>query len=164
MDTGRAGFEEWASSRQRALVRSAYLLTGDHGRAEDLVQEALVKVALRWPRLADGNPEAFARTVIYRDFVSWWRRRRDVPLASVPDRPAVNGAAEPRLVLLGALAQLAPRQRAVLVLRYFEDLTERETADVLGISIGTVKSQAYDALARLRAQSPELADLLQETR
>ncbi|MEO5665976.1 MAG: sigma factor, partial [Nocardioides sp.] len=73
------GFTEWAVGRQRLLLRSAYLLTGDAHRAEDLVQESLTKVALRWARLADGNPTAYALTIITRDNISWWRRRREVP-------------------------------------------------------------------------------------
>jgi RNA polymerase sigma-70 factor (sigma-E family) len=160
MDRSQQGFTEWATSRQHALLRTAYLLSGDRGRAEDLVQEALVKVAVRWSRLASGSPEAYARRIIYRDNVSFWRRRHDVLLAELPEGTAPAPESEPRLMVVSALAQLAPRQRAVLVLRYFEDLTEAQTADVLGISVGTVKSQASNALARLRERCPELAEEL----
>lgn len=161
MDRTEEAFTEWASSRQQSLLRAAYLLTGDLGRAEDLVQEALVKIATRWPRLADGNPEAYARRILFRDNVSLWRRRREVPVERLP-AGSVAKPDESRLMVADALARLAPRQRAVLVLRYFEDLTETQTAAVLGISVGTVKSQAYDALARLREHSADLVDLLEE--
>jgi RNA polymerase sigma-70 factor (sigma-E family) len=160
MDSSERAFTDWASSRQHALLRGAFLLTGDLGRAEDLVQEALVKVALRWARLASENPEAYARRIIYRDNVSFWRRRRDVVVEILPEVEAPAHESERRLMIASALASLAPRQRAVLVLRYFEDLTEMQTAEVLGISVGTVKSQASDALARLREQSPDLAALI----
>ncbi|MBD3947897.1 SigE family RNA polymerase sigma factor [Nocardioides ganghwensis] len=156
------GFTEWVGGRQRQLLRSAYLLTGDLHRAEDLVQEALTKVALRWSRLADGNPTAYALRIIARDNISWWRRRRDVPTDRLHDAGATSEP-EIALVVRGALARLTPNQRAVLVLRHFEDLTERETADVLGVSIGTVKSQNAAALARLRTGAPELLSLIGRT-
>lgn len=156
------GFTEWAVGRQRQLLRSAYLLTGDLHRAEDLVQEALTKVALRWSRLADGNPTAYALRIIARDNISWWRRRRDVPTDSLRDSGA-SDEPEIALVVRRALARLTPAQRAVLVLRHFDDLTERETADVLGVSIGTVKSQNSAALARLRTGAPELLTLIGRT-
>jgi len=154
-------FAEWARARQRRLVRAAYLVTGDLGRAEDLVQEALVKVCLRWDRLADGHPEAYARTIIYRDHVSWWRRSREHPVAEVTSDAATGGPdVEDAEVLRAALLRLPPRQRAVLVLRYYEDLTAAGTAHVLGISVGTVKSQTHDALRNLRTQAPELVELV----
>ena len=156
------GFTEWVGGRQRQLLRSAYLLTGDLHRAEDLVQEALTKVALRWSRLADGNPTAYALRIIARDNISWWRRRRDVPTDRLHDAGATSEP-EIALVVRGALARLTPNQRAVLVLRHFEDLTERETADVLGVSVGTVKSQNAAALARLRTGAPELLSLIGRT-
>ena len=156
------GFTEWVGGRQRQLLRSAYLLTGDLHRAEDLVQEALTKVALRWSRLADGNPTAYALRIIARDNISWWRRRRDVPTDRIDDA-GVTSEPEVALVVRRALARLTPAQRAVLVLRHFDDLTERETADVLGVSIGTVKSQNAAALARLRTGAPELLSLIGST-
>ena len=156
------GFTEWAAGRQRQLLRSAYLLTGDLHRAEDLVQEALTKVALRWSRLADGHPTAYALRIIARDNISWWRRRRDVPTDFLHDG-GLSDEPEIALVVRRALARLTPSQRAVVVLRHFEDLTERETADVLGVSIGTVKSQNAAALARLRTGAPELLSLIGRT-
>ena len=144
-------------------MRSAYLLTGDLYRAEDLVQEALVKVALRWSRLRSSNPTAYARTIIVRDNISWWRRQRDFPTSSVRELAEVSTDAEAALVVRSALARLTPKQRAVVVLRHFEDLSEQDTAAALGVSVGTVKSQLSAALARLREGAPELLDLIGRT-
>jgi RNA polymerase sigma-70 factor (sigma-E family) len=158
-------FTEWARERQLALLRTAVLLTGDHHRAEDLVQDALTKVAVRWRRLREGNPEAYARQVIVRTNISWWRKHRREVLLEVRDRTGDRGAAhgvDRRLLLDHALAQLTPRQRATVVLRFYDDLTERDTAEALGVSVGTVKSQTHVALARLRETAPELAELLGE--
>ena len=156
------GFTEWATGRQRQLLRSAYLLSGELHRAEDLVQEALTKVALRWSRLAEGNPTGYALKIITRDNISWWRRRRDVPTDSLHDS-GTSTEPETALVVRRSLARLTPGQRAVLVLRHFEDLTERETAEVLGVSVGTVKSQNAAGLARLRTGAPELLSLIGRT-
>lgn len=157
------GFTEWAEGAERQLLRSAYLLAGDRHRAEDLVQEALMKVALRWRRLRDGNPTAYARTIVVRDHISALRRRREVPVQQVAGEGAVSSDPDMEIVVRRALARLTPAQRAVLVLRHFDDLTERETAEVLGVSIGTVKSQNAAALARLRTGAPELLDLIGRT-
>jgi RNA polymerase sigma-70 factor (sigma-E family) len=156
-------FSEWAAGVQRRLLRSAYLLTGDVHRAEDLVQEALIKVALRWPRLRDGNPTAYARKIIVRDNVTWWRRRRDAPMPTVDDLAEVSTDPEAALVVRRALGRLTSKQRAVLVLRHFDDLSESETAAALGVSVGTVKSQNAAALARLRDGAPELLALIGRT-
>lgn len=163
LDDDRDEFTRWARARQQHLIRAAVLLTGEPHRAEDLVQEALAKVAVRWTRLRQGSPDAYARKVMYHDHISWWRRRRHEIVTDVPDlaRPE-RGSSEQRLVVRSALARLTPRQRAVIVLRYFEDLTERETAQVLVVSVGTVKSQTHLALRRLREAAPELAELLYE--
>ncbi|WP_181312949.1 SigE family RNA polymerase sigma factor [Nocardioides campestrisoli] len=154
-------FTEWAVGCQRSLLRSAYLLTGDLHRAQDLVQEALVKVALRWPKLRDGNPTAYARRIVVHDNVSWWRRRRETAGAALDDSVPEEISSDPvtALVIRRALMRLTPAQRAVLVLRHLDDLSERETAAILGVSIGTVKSQNAAALARLRTGAPELLDL-----
>lgn len=154
-------FADWAAARQRRLVRAAYLMTGDLPLAEDLVQEALVKVCQRWERLRDGRPEAYARTILYRDHATWWRRRREYAVAEVrDDRPVVPGSVEDADVVRAALLRLPGKQRAVLVLRYFEDLSVAEAAEVLGVSPGTVKSQTHDALRNLRDQAPELRALV----
>lgn len=157
-------FTEWVAGNQRQLLRSAYLLSGDLHRAQDLVQEALVKVALRWPKLRTGSPGAYARTILVRDNISWWRRRRREVGADPAEAAAVSRDPEAALVVRRALARLTPSQRAVVVLRHFDDLTERETAEILGVSIGTVKSQNAAALARLRDGAPELLDLIGRTR
>lgn len=153
-------FTAWAAGCERQLLRSAFLLTGDLHRAEDLVQEALTRVALRWSRLRAGNPTAYARTIIVRDNISWWRRRREVTVAEPYDAAAPPVDPEVALVVRRSLARLTRSQRAVLVLRHFDDLTERETAELLGVSLGTVKSQNAAALARLRDGAPELLDLI----
>ena len=161
----RDEFTEWARARQPHLLRAAVLLTGDRGRAEDLVQEALTQVAVRWSRLRDSSPDAYARKVIYHGNVSAWRRRRHEVLSADPPLYAVGRPAEPverRLLVRQALAALTRRQRAVVVLRYFEDLSEREAARVMGVSVGTVKSQTHLALRRLREAAPELAEFLHE--
>jgi RNA polymerase sigma-70 factor (sigma-E family) len=164
--TDEEAFRRWAGERQLALLRTALLLTGDHHRAEDLVQEALTKVALRWRRLASGNPEGYARQIIVRDNISWWRKRRLEVVGGVSASTATvadgSAATERRLLLDAALAVLTPRQRAVVVLRYYDDLSERDTAEALGVSVGTVKSQTHLALRRLREAAPELAELLRE--
>jgi RNA polymerase sigma-70 factor (sigma-E family) len=160
-------FTEWAAAAQRPLLRAAYLLTGDLQHAEDLVQEALVKVATRWDRLARENPTAYARTVIVRDNISRWRRRRhrrEVSLSHDPGRPAASSDPETSIVVRRALDRLTPKQRAVVVLRHFEDLSVDEVANVLHVGVGTVKSQNAAALARLREGAPELLDLIGRTR
>ena len=161
MAMDEAEFTEWVVAQQRQLLRSTYLITGDLQRAEDLVQGALVKVALRWSKLRGGSPTAYARTIIVRDNVSSWRRRRlETVTAAPPALDAVTSDPETAMVVRRALARLTGRQRAVLVLRHFDDLTERETAEILGITVGTVKSTNAAALARLRDGAPELLDLI----
>jgi RNA polymerase sigma-70 factor (sigma-E family) len=152
----RDDFEHFVAARSAALLRTAYLLTGHHQDAEDLVQAALVKAVAAWPRIT-GDPEPYVRKIMVRENISRWRRRRwrEVYVDRMPDVSHPEVDVSGRLQLAGALAGLAPRQRAVIVLRYYEDLTERETAELLGVSVGTVKSQARDALARLRTILPE---------
>ena len=163
---GADSFSEFVRARGPALARLAYLLAADRHLAEDLLQSALHKTALHWRRIDEGRREAYVRTVLYHDAVSWWRRgrSREVVTAQVPDRPADSLATDRsdlRLVLAAALARLTPRQRAVLVLRFYEDLTVAQTAAVLGVRVGTVKSQTRHALGRLRVIAPELADLVE---
>jgi RNA polymerase sigma-70 factor (sigma-E family) len=154
---------DFVAARGRALLRTAYLLTGDRQLAEDLVQGALEKVYPRWGSIRVASAvEAYVRRTMYRDQVSLWRRRRVSEVLSVvlPEpRASGDDDADPlvqRLVLRGALMSLGRRQRAVVVLRYFEDLTEQQVAEVLGISVGTVKSQTHKALERLRVTCGEL--------
>jgi RNA polymerase sigma-70 factor (sigma-E family) len=156
-DPDRAGFEEFVAARRAALLRTAYLLTGSHADAEDLMQVALVKVVPQWKRIAD-RPEPYVRQVLARESISRWRRRRwrETSTGQLPEHAADGPDVDQRLALQRALGSLAPRQRAVIVLRYYEDLTEKETASVLGIAVGTVKSQARDGLARLRTLLPDL--------
>jgi RNA polymerase sigma-70 factor (sigma-E family) len=159
-----SGFHEFVTARGRALSRTAYLLTGDHGRAEDLVQTALARTARHWPRVRDGgNPEGYVRKVLTNEYISQWRRRRvaELPADQLPDRAVTGDDANRvavRLALSAALRQLPPRQRAVVVLRYYEDLSEAETAELLGVTIGTVKSQAHTGLARMRSLVPDLTE------
>ena len=162
-ERARAGFVEFVRAENVRSTRFAYLLTGDRHHAEDLVQVALARVAIRWERLDD--PGAYLRRVLYTQAASWWRWRRTRPPEQldgfVPDRPAGPGDdTELRVVLWAALARLTVRQRAVLVLRYYEDRTEAETAKLLGCRVGTVKSQTRHALGRLRTLAPELAELV----
>jgi RNA polymerase sigma-70 factor (sigma-E family) len=160
-----ASFTAWATARQHALMRTAYLLTGDWQRAEDLLQDALTKVALRWSKLERGQPEAYARTILTRDNISWWRRRgREIVVEAPPESSASSDlvASERRMLVTEALDHLTAKQRAIVVLRFYEDLSVPQTAQTLGISEGTVKSQTHAALARMREQAPELAELLGE--
>ena len=157
-------YTAFVRARQGALLRAAYLLTGDRHRAEDLVQGALVKLAEHWPKVKDGYPEAFVRTVLYRDSVSWWRRHGRERLGPVPDAPSGDAADDvpDRLLLAAALARLTPRQRAVVVLRFFEDLSTAEAARALNVSVGTIESQTSVALGRLRTELGTLDVLVDE--
>jgi len=148
-----ATFDEFVAARSQALVRSAYLLTQDEGLAEDLVQTALTKAWFAWRRIDD--PEAYVRRVMVTTSASWWRRRwvretpTELPLArnDVGGSPATSAEGQD---LWNAIGRLPRRQRAVVVLRYLEDRTEADTAEMLACSIGTVKSQCAKALAKLR--------------
>ena len=161
-----AEFVEFVRARQQQLIRAARLFCGDHHAAEDLVQEALVKLASRWESVRDGSPDAYVRRILYRDAVSRWRRwGREVPYAAAPgERDLFERSAGPDRIddwvegaeVRSALGQLPPRQRAVIVLRYFEDLSEVDIAAALGVSPGTVKSQASKALVTLRQIMPTL--------
>ena len=152
-------FADWMAARQVALVRTAYLLTGSQHAAEDLVQATLVKLYLAWDRIVDRQQvDAYARRALVNEHRSTWRRARRRPevLSQAPpdtgrDEQAYDGERE---AVWRFVQGLPPRQRAVIVLRYYEDLSEAETAQLLGISTGTVKSQASRALASLRARVP----------
>jgi RNA polymerase sigma-70 factor (sigma-E family) len=157
------GFREFVSAHQGQLSRVAYLLAGDPGAAEDLLQIALAKTAARWSRIVRyDRPEAYVRKVLYHEAVSAWRRRREVPRDDLPEAAGRDDESEQavlRVVFARALRRLTPRQRAVLVLRFYEDRSVEQTAELLRCSTGTVKSQTNAALGRLRQLSPELADL-----
>ncbi|WP_432590445.1 SigE family RNA polymerase sigma factor [Streptomyces sp. HD1123-B1] len=154
-------FREFVAARSPALMRTATLLAGgDIHAAEDLLQTALAKAVGRWGRLE--NPEAYLRRVLYRQQVSVWRllsTRRETTVAELPDaagREDLTGSAELRIQVRRALAWLTVRQRSMLVLRYFEDCPEGEVAELLGCSVGTVRSTTHRALAKLRKLVPEL--------
>ena len=153
-----AAFAEFVGARSRSLFRAAYLMVGDHALAEDLLQEALTKTYVAWPRLRDiDKAEAYTRKAITTTAISWWRRKawkHEKPRDDVPEIGHEGGAEDvaQRDWLWQELQNLAPRQRAAIVLRYYEDLTEAQTADALGVSVGTVKSQVSDGLKRLRAR------------
>ncbi|MEU4513663.1 SigE family RNA polymerase sigma factor [Nonomuraea wenchangensis] len=159
-----AAFTAFLDAHQRPLLRLCYLLTGEVHLAEDLLQSVLVRMLARWPKLRHiDHLDAYARKALVNQYISWRRRRRsgEVLSAELPERAhSSEDSAVLRIVLRQALMRLTPKQRAVLVLRFYEDRTEREVADLLGCSVGTVKSQAHHALARLRALAPELASYL----
>lgn len=138
-----------------SLYRTAYLLLGDAAEAEDLTQTALAKTYASWGRVREpAAARGYARTVLVNTATSWFRRRswrNELPTETLPERPAPEVGDDDRPVLLAALARLAPRQRAVVVLRFYDDLSVAETARALGVTEGTVKSQTSVALDRLRA-------------
>jgi RNA polymerase sigma-70 factor (sigma-E family) len=157
-----AGFRAFVEARWPALVRFAYALTGDRADAEDVVQQALERCWRRWRHVQMEGAEAYVRTAIARLVISRWRRRRleETPLggADLMVGPGPEETIVLHDVLWREMAGLPPRMRAVVVLRFVEDLSEAQTAEILGCSLGTVKSQASRALARLRVQ-PELLSL-----
>ncbi|GAA2559947.1 SigE family RNA polymerase sigma factor [Winogradskya consettensis] len=148
-------FAEYFAARSGAMRGTAFLLCGDWHRAEDLVQTAFTKLYRHWNRVSHHEAlDPYVRQVLIRTYIDdgrrgWWRRER--PSDTPADRPAPPASSDDRLVLLQALAEVPPRQRAVLVLRYWEDMTVDETAAALGCSAGTVKSQASRGLDTLRA-------------
>jgi RNA polymerase sigma-70 factor (sigma-E family) len=152
-----ADFAAYMAARQPSLLRTAYLLTGDRHTAEDLVQVAFAKLYLSWDKvqrreLVDG----YVRRILVNEHTSLWRRafkRREVVSEAVPETLSNDRTDDGESAALWAFVQTLPRrQRAVIVLRYYEDLTEAEIADVLGISVGTVKSQASRALTAMRSR------------
>jgi RNA polymerase sigma-70 factor (sigma-E family) len=151
----RSDYPAFVAACWTRLLRTAYLLVQDWAAAEDLTQAALVKAWLAWARL-DGDPEAYVRKIIVTTHVSWWRRRwrhRETTTAQPPERPDAareTDAVDERDALWRSLGRLPAGQRAVIVLRFFEDMTEAQVANILGCSAGTVKSQTSRALARLR--------------
>jgi len=151
------GFEEYVRSRQESLLRSARRLVPDPVDAQDLVQTALCRTFPRWDRIADkGLADAYMRRVMINTRTEWWRSRKldEVPTEHLPERRVEDGTEQhaDRALLMGALGTLAPKQRQVVVLRHWEQMTTEETAAALGMSEGTVKSTLHRALARLREE------------
>ena len=153
-------FGEFMAARWGPLFRTAYLLTGDRHEAEDLLQGALARTCVRWDRIRDKRAaDAYVRRAMVHDMSRrWGRRGREVVTDELPDRGHDGGldVRADRLVLWQEIRRLPPGMRAVLVLRYVEDLTADATARELGVSIGSVKSQTHHALRRLRAALPDL--------
>jgi RNA polymerase sigma-70 factor (sigma-E family) len=148
-------FSEFMRARWAALFRTAYLLTGSRPEAEDLLQEALAKTCVRWRRIRDKSAaDAYVRRIMAHDASrSWRRKRRERSTAELPDAGHDGGLdrREAHLDLWTHIQALPPRMRAILVLRYYEDLSAADTARELGCSVGAVKSQAHHAIKRLRA-------------
>jgi RNA polymerase sigma-70 factor (sigma-E family) len=148
-------FREYVRARSRALLRAAYLLTGNRADAEDLVQAALAKTYLAWDRIEDrGALDGYVRRAMVNTHISWWRRRRveEFPTDEIPDQAVADHSAgsDMQESLQRAIARLPQRMRDAVMLRYYEDMTEAEVAEVLGVSLGTVKSTVSRAVAKLR--------------
>lgn len=148
-------FRAYVIARGPALLRVARMLSGDRGEAEDLLQAALTKTYQAWHRIHDRSAiDGYVRRAMVNTQISWWRRRKleEYPTDEIPERPVDDhsGRAEIQDALTRALERLPERQRAAVVLRYYEDLSEPEIAALLGISVGTVKSTVSRAVAKLR--------------
>jgi RNA polymerase sigma-70 factor (sigma-E family) len=148
-------FREYVRARSRALLRTAYLLTGNRADAEDLVQSALAKTYLAWDRIEDRAAlDGYVRRAMVNTHISWWRRRRveEYPTDDIPDLAVADHTVSSDLqeTLRRAVDRLPQRMRAAVTLRYYEDMTEAEIAEVLGVSLGTVKSTVSRAVAKLR--------------
>jgi RNA polymerase sigma-70 factor (sigma-E family) len=155
----RAAFDAFARASSSRLLRFALALTHDHHEAADLVQEGLVRTGSNWGRIRSTDPEAYVRQVIARTYVSWWRKRRHEIAVPLVHENEVCDAYDDGYVWR-TLGQLPPRQRAVLILRFYEDLSEAQAADVLGCSLGNVKSSTSRGLARLRLTFDKQQELL----
>jgi RNA polymerase sigma-70 factor (sigma-E family) len=172
--TGRArdpegpAFEAWLVAREGALQRTAHLMTGDVHTAQDLVQNTLAKLYLAWDRIRGlDHLDAYARKILVNEYRTAWRRpvrRAESVVEAVPERaaaesPAYDGSDE---AVWRFVSSLPPKQRTVIVLRFYEQLTEAEIAELMGISVGTVKSQSSRALAALRARLPDHPEIYGE--
>lgn len=151
-------FREFVMARGPTLLRAALLLTGDRTEAEDLLQSALARTYLAWDRIKDRTAlDGYVRRAMVNINISWWRRRKleEYPTDEMPDTPVADhtGRSELRDALHRLLDRLPARQRAFVVLRYVEDLTETEIAETLGVSVGTVKSTVSRAMAKLREEA-----------
>ncbi|MFL6107461.1 MAG: SigE family RNA polymerase sigma factor [Marmoricola sp.] len=153
-DTATPAYEDFVAARWSTLYRTAYLLTGAHADAEDLAQTTLVKAFQSWSKVAAAaSPDAYVRRIMTNAFISSrrpLRASRERLVDAVPERQSPQGTDDERLLLWPHIAALPPKQRAVIVLRYYEDLSEQQIADALGCSPGTVKSNASLALQSLR--------------
>jgi RNA polymerase sigma-70 factor (sigma-E family) len=170
VDASTRDFEEFVRGRSTALLRTAYLLTGNRSAAEDLLQSVLERVYRRWPSISD-SPDAYVRRALANAATSLWRRKApvEITLTISHDRAGDDqpGLVDLRDQLARGLMSLPVRQRAILVLRYFDDLSEAQTAEALGCSVGTVKSQTSRGLTRLRefvAAEDSPLDALRSTR
>ena len=158
-EQAREDFRSYVAARSPALMRTAYMLSGNRADAEDLLQTALAKTYLAWDRIREREAvDGYVRRVMVNTQTSWWRRRKvdEHPTDALPERSGGRDAtadADLHDALWTALSTLPKRQRAMVVLRYYEDLSEAETAQVMGVSVGTVKSATSRALAKLRDTS-----------
>jgi RNA polymerase sigma-70 factor (sigma-E family) len=153
MRSDSSDFREFVSARQGALRRTAYLLCGDWHTAQDLTQQTLAKLFVAWPRVrAVEAVDAYARQVLVRTYIDESRKRRNTELAvaEIPDQGAEGPELETRIALMAALKQLSPRQRAVVALRFWDDMSVEATAEALGMKANTVKSDTARALAKLK--------------
>ncbi|MFC4007300.1 SigE family RNA polymerase sigma factor [Nonomuraea purpurea] len=155
----RAEYQDFVVSRADRLLRTAYLLTRDWGTAEDLLQESLTKAWFAWPGIEE--PEAYMRRVLVTTYTSWWRRRwrRELPSDTLPEQIAHDASGAGREELWQAVGRLPAKQRAVIVLRFYEDLPVAEVARILDCHEGTVKSQTAKALAKLRVDESIVKEL-----
>lgn len=155
-------FEAFASRATPRLLRTAWLLTGDASRAEDAAQEALVRLYVVWPRVRRDEPEAYCHRILRNHVVSTWRRERHLVLVEevrdTVDRAVATDVSGARLDLVRALQLLPSREREVVVLRHYADLSERTVAELLGVSVGTVKSSSSRGLERLRVLISDKGD------
>jgi RNA polymerase sigma-70 factor (sigma-E family) len=162
--TAEREFRDYVAGRQQTLFKMALLLAGHQQQAEDLLQSAFIRVAQHWSRVRQvDHIDAYVRRVMYHEYASWWRRRRvrETSADTQPDRPAPGDIAATvtlRVRLGQALRALPRQQRAAVILRYYEDLPEREVAAIMGCSVGAVRSHNARGLAKLRASCPDLAE------
>jgi RNA polymerase sigma-70 factor, ECF subfamily len=168
MNDGTVEFDDFVASRSRSLLGTAYLLTGDHQHAEDLLQTALISIYLRWDRLRDrGAAEQYARRTLVTTYTSWWRRRswRERPVLEIPERSRTDetSQSDDSDEMWLHLQALPRQQRAVIVLRFYEDRSVDETAHLLGIGKGTVKSYTSRALDALRIRLAPTGSTSQST-
>ncbi len=157
-----AEFTEYMQARQPALLRTAYVLTGDRHTAEDLVQTALAKLYLSWDKVQRAESiDGYVRRILVNEHNSLWRRpwkKRETTTTELPEQVAADPAGGHDPALWDLVQTLPRKQRAAVVLRYYEELSEAETAAVLGVSVGTVKSQTSRALASMRTRAGDLDD------